>query len=146
MIVYLKHAAEIDACQYPVHTGQVTTTTAAGTRPALPLADACCAPLLREPITAGQAVELARLLKALADPTRLRLVSMVAAHDGGEACVCDLTEPLSLTQPTISHHLKILVEAGIFTRDKRGVWAYYALVPAAMDALATVLSTTGISR
>jgi ArsR family transcriptional regulator len=111
-------------------------------RPALPLAEACCAPLLREPLTASQAAELGRLLKALADPTRLRLVSMVAAHDGGEACVCDLTEPLGLTQPTISHHLKILVEAGIFTRDKRGVWAYYALVPAALDALSSVLSTT----
>jgi ArsR family transcriptional regulator len=98
--------------------------------------------LLNEPITAGQAADLARLLKALADPTRLRLVSMVAAHDGGEACVCDLTGPLGLTQPTISHHLKILVDAGIFTRDKRGVWAYYALVPTALDALSAVLSTT----
>jgi ArsR family transcriptional regulator len=121
------------------------TTSAADIQdpPALPLADICCAPLLREPITAGQAADLARLLKALADPTRLRLVSMVAAHEDGEACVCDLTEPLALTQPTISHHLKILVDAGIFTRDKRGVWAYYALVPSAMDALSTVLSTAG---
>jgi ArsR family transcriptional regulator, arsenate/arsenite/antimonite-responsive transcriptional repressor len=117
----------------------VTTSAAAGNRAALPLADACCAPLLREPITASQAAELARLLKALADPTRLRLVSLVAARDGGEACVCDLTAPVGLTQPTISHHLKILVDAGIFTRDKRGVWAYYALVPAALDALAAVL-------
>jgi DNA-binding transcriptional ArsR family regulator len=66
---------------------------------------------------------------------------MVAAHEGGEACVCELTEPLGLTQPTISHHLKILVDAGILTRDKRGVWAYYALVPTAMDALSPVLST-----
>jgi ArsR family transcriptional regulator len=98
--------------------------------------------LLREPITADQAAELARLLKALADPTRLRLVSMVAAHDGGEACVCDLTEPLGLSQPTISHHLKVLVDTGIFTRDKRGVWAYYALVPAALNALAAILSTS----
>jgi ArsR family transcriptional regulator, arsenate/arsenite/antimonite-responsive transcriptional repressor len=120
----------------------VTTITAAtGTRPALPLADVCCAPLLREPLSASQAADLARKLKALADPTRLRLVSMVAAHEGGEACVCDLTEPLGLSQPTISHHLKILVEAGIFTRDKRGVWAYYALVPSAREALSTVLST-----
>jgi ArsR family transcriptional regulator len=121
----------------------VSTTTASTHKPAaLPLADACCAPLLREPITAAQAADLARKMKALADPTRLRLVSMVAAHDGGEACVCDLTEPLGLTQPTISHHLKILVEADIFTRDKRGVWAYYSLVPSAMDALSAVLSTT----
>jgi ArsR family transcriptional regulator len=94
-----------------------------------PLTAACCAPLLREPIIPGQAAGPARILKALADPVRLRLVSMVAAHVDGEACVCDLTKPLGLTQPTISHHLKILVDAGIFTRDKRGVWAYYALVP-----------------
>jgi len=66
---------------------------------------------------------------------------MVSAHEGGEACVCDLTKPLGLTQLTISHHLKILVEAGIFTRDKRGVWAYYALVPSALNTLADVLST-----
>jgi ArsR family transcriptional regulator, arsenate/arsenite/antimonite-responsive transcriptional repressor len=117
------------------------TTSPAQARPILPLAEDCCTPVLREPITASQAADLARLLKALADPTRLRLVSMVAAHDGGEACVCELTEPLGLTQPTISHHLKILVDAGIFTRDKRGVWAYYALVPSTMDALAAVLST-----
>jgi ArsR family transcriptional regulator, arsenate/arsenite/antimonite-responsive transcriptional repressor len=106
----------------------------------LPVARLCCTPLLREPITADQATDLARLLKALADPTRLRLVSMVAAHEGGEACVCDLTRPLGLTQPTVSHHLKILVDAGILSRDKRGVWAYYALVPGALDALAGVLS------
>jgi ArsR family transcriptional regulator, arsenate/arsenite/antimonite-responsive transcriptional repressor len=103
----------------------------------------CCAPLLREPLTADQAADLARTLKALADPTRLRLVSMVAAHDGGEACVCELTEPLGLTQPTISHHLKILVDAGIFSRDKRGVWAYYALRPQALAALAAILDGTG---
>ena len=110
-------------------------------RPLLPLAEECCTPLLRQPITASQAAGLAGLLKALADPTRLRLVSMVAAHEGGEACVCELTGPLGLTQPTISHHLKILVDAGIFTRDKRGVWAYYALVPSALDALSAVLHT-----
>ncbi len=118
-----------------------TTADTSQNRPLLPVADACCTPLLHEPITASQAADLARLLKALADPTRLRLVSMVAAHEGGEACVCELTEPLGLTQPTISHHLKILVDAGIFTRHKRGVWAYYALIPSAMDALSAVLST-----
>ena len=112
------------------------------TRPELPLTpSAACCPLLREPLSASQAADLAHILKALADPARLRLVSMVAAQEGGEACVCDLTEPLGLTQPTISHHLKILVEAGIFTRDKRGVWAYYALVPSALDALSAMLST-----
>ena len=120
----------------------MTSPPAVHAAPGLPLAAACCTPLLHEPITASQAADLARLLKALADPTRLRLVSMVAAHDGGEACVCDLTGPLGLTQPTISHHLKILVDAGVFTRDKRGVWAYYSLVPSALDALSAVLSTT----
>jgi len=124
------------------YTDRVSTSASIQDRPALPLAGACCAPLLREPLTASQAADLARLLKALADPTRLRLVSMVAAHEDGEACVCHLTEPLGLTQPTISHHLKILVEAGIFTRDKRGVWAYYSLVPSALDALSAVLRTT----
>src|SRR5579864_7595356 len=105
--------------------------------------EVCCTPLLREPLTTGQAASLARVLKALADPVRLRLVSIVAAHDGGEACVCDLTEPFGLTQPTISHHLKILVDAGIFTRDKRGVWAYYALAPGVLDAVSAALSTPG---
>ena len=81
-------------------------------------------------------------LRAVAEPTRLRLVSMVAAHEGGEACVCDLTEPLGLTQPTISHHLKVLVEAGILSRDKRGVWAYYALRPQSLQALAAILGDT----
>jgi ArsR family transcriptional regulator len=119
-------------------TAAVTSTP----RPELPLlAAACCTPLVREPLTASQAADLGHILKALADPTRLRLVSMVAAHEGGEACVCDLTDPLGLTQPTVSHHLKILVDAGIFTRDKRGKWAYYALVPSALDALAAVLRT-----
>jgi ArsR family transcriptional regulator len=118
------------------------TAPAIQDRPPLPLAEDCCAPLLREPLSPDQADSLARTLKALADPTRLRLVSMVAAHEGGEACVCDLTEPLGLTQPTISHHLKILTDAGIFSRDKRGVWAYYALRPQALQALAAILGGT----
>jgi ArsR family transcriptional regulator len=131
-------ASGIDGCQcVRPYADQVTTTQPAP----LPLASQCCtAPLLREPLTASQASGLASVLKALADPVRLRLVSMVAAHEGGEACVCDLTAPLGLTQPTISHHLKILVDAGIFTRDKRGVWSYYALVPGALSALAAVLT------
>ena len=118
----------------------MTTSVDIENRAELPLAEACCAPLLREPISADQAAELARSLKALADPVRLRLVSMVAAHDGGEACVCELTEPLGLTQPTISHHLKVLVDAGFLSRDKRGVWAYYALVPSALQTLSAMLN------
>jgi ArsR family transcriptional regulator len=109
---------------------------------ALPLIDAvCCAPLVREPLSAAGATDLARTLKAVADPARLRLLSMIAAHDGGEACVCDLTEPLGLTQPTVSHHLKILVDAGLLTREKRGIWAYFTLVPGALNSLADVLDT-----
>ena len=112
------------------------------TTTAVPLLDvACCAPLTREPLSSAAAVELAHTLKALADPARLRLLSMVAAHEGGEACVCDLTEPLGLTQPTVSHHLKVLVDAGLLTRDKRGVWSYFAVVPGVLDSLAAVLST-----
>jgi ArsR family transcriptional regulator len=108
----------------------------------LPLTDvACCVPLTREPLTATAAAVLAQRLKAIADPTRLRLLSMVAAHADAEACVCDLTEPLGLTQPTVSHHLKVLVDAGLLTRDKRGVWAYFALVPGALDSLAALLTS-----
>lgn len=109
----------------------------------LPLTDitACCAPLTREAITAENADKLARSLRALADPARLRLISMVASHDGQEACVCDLTEPLGLGQSTVSHHLKVLVDAGILARDKRGTWAYYRLVPGALDSLAGLITT-----
>ena len=100
-----------------------------------------CAPIVREPLPLRGAVALAAVLKALADPARLRLLSMVAAHEGGEACVCDLTEPLGLSQPTVSHHLKVLVDAGFLTRSKRGTWAYFALVPGALDAVAGTLTT-----
>nr|WP_246065068.1 metalloregulator ArsR/SmtB family transcription factor [Aeromicrobium piscarium] len=87
------------------------------------------------------AVTLAAKFKALGDPTRLRLLSLVAAQEDREACVCDLTEPVALSQPTVSHHLKILVDAGLLTRSKRGTWSFYALVPGALDHLADVLQT-----
>ncbi|MCU1546922.1 MAG: transcriptional regulator [Homoserinimonas sp.] len=99
----------------------------------------CCQPVRREALDEAGADALARALKVIADPARLRLISLVAAHDDAEACVCDLTEPLNLSQPTVSHHLRILVEAGILTRDKRGTWAYYRLVPGALDSLAKAL-------
>ncbi|WP_191412363.1 metalloregulator ArsR/SmtB family transcription factor [Salinibacterium sp. ZJ70] len=110
----------------------------------LPLRDlaACCAPLTRETIPAEQASSLAHSLKALADPTRVRLISIVAASEDHEACVCDLTEPVGLSQPTVSHHLKILVDAGFLTRSKRGTWSYYRLVPGSLDAVASLLVTT----
>ncbi len=99
-----------------------------------------CAPITREPISVKGAGDLAGVLKALADPARLRLLSMIAAHEGGEACVCDLTEPLGLSQPTVSHHLRILTEAGLLEREKRGVWAYYRLVPTAIATIADLLT------
>ena len=83
---------------------------------------ACCSSLAREPLSAATATQLAGVMKALADPARLRLLSLIQSHDGGEACVCDLTEPIALTQPTISHHLKVLLDAGLVEREKRGVW------------------------
>ncbi|WP_372594978.1 metalloregulator ArsR/SmtB family transcription factor, partial [Actinotalea sp.] len=107
----------------------------------LPLVEpACCAPLTQAPLSADEALVLAARLKALADPARLRLVSLLAASTGGEACVCDLTGPLGLSQPTVSHHLKVRHQAGILTREKRSTWAYYAVVPAALAALALVLT------
>ena len=105
----------------------------------LPIVDvtpgACCTPVVGEAMTAPDAVALATTVKALADPMRLRLMSLIAAHERAEACVCDLTEPLGLSQPTVSHHLKVLVDAGLLHRDKRGVWAYYTLVPGAIEAV-----------
>lgn len=105
-------------------------------------ADACCTPLVREPLSAAEAEQLATTMKALADPTRLRLLSIVAASDGAEACVCDLTEPVGLSQPTVSHHLKILTNAGFLTRSKRGTWAYFALVPGALDRISQFLDAS----
>ncbi|MDQ1634476.1 MAG: ArsR family transcriptional regulator, arsenate/arsenite/antimonite-responsive transcriptional [Frankiaceae bacterium] len=105
------------------------------------LESACCSPLAREPISAAAATELAGCLKALADPTRLRLLSLIQAHEDGEACVCDLTAPVGLTQPTVSHHLKVLLDAGLVTRSRRGTWAYYRAVPERLASLAAIIST-----
>ncbi|HEY5473567.1 MAG TPA: metalloregulator ArsR/SmtB family transcription factor [Candidatus Limnocylindrales bacterium] len=110
-----------------------------------PDASPCCLPIAGPAISADQASDLARRLRAIADRTRLRLLSLVAAHEGNEACVCDLTEPVGLSQPTVSHHLKILVEAGLLSRDKRGVWGYYSIVPGAIDELAALLTTAARS-
>src|SRR5580692_3899149 len=102
---------------------------------------ACCAPLSAEPLTREQAEQVAPLMKALADPVRLRLMSLVASHPGGEACVCDLNDAFDLSQPTISHHLKVLNEAGLLAREKRGVWVYYRARPEAMTGLAALIGT-----
>ena len=103
-------------------------------------ADACSSPLVRAAIGPDHADSLARSLKALADPARLRIISIVAAHADAEACVCDLTDQLTLSQPTISHHLKVLVDAGFLSRTKRGTWSYYSLVPGSLDSVAGVLA------
>jgi ArsR family transcriptional regulator len=100
----------------------------------------CCSPATREPFTARRVEELLPLLKAVADPVRLRLLSLVAAHDQGEACVCDLNDAFALSQPTISHHLKQLHEAGLLDREKRGVWVYYRVHTAALSDLAEVFT------
>jgi ArsR family transcriptional regulator len=88
---------------------------------------ACCPPLAKEPLSPQQSERIAPLLKALADPVRLRLLSLVASHGEGEACVCDLNDAFDLSQPTISHHLKVLHEVGLLERSKRGVWVYYSV-------------------
>ena len=104
---------------------------------------ACCSPLSREPLTQDRAEQIVPLLKALADPVRLRLLSLVASHADGEACVCDLNDAFDLSQPTISHHLKVLHEAGLLDRSKRGTWVYYRVRPAALTDLAALLTPTG---
>ncbi|MER5457507.1 metalloregulator ArsR/SmtB family transcription factor [Micromonospora sp. NPDC002389] len=97
-------------------------------------------PLAGEPFERADAERLAGVLKAFADPARLRLLSLIQSAPEGEASVSDLTEPLGLSQPTVSHHLRILTEAGLLERDKRGVWAYYRLVPSAIAAVADLLT------
>jgi ArsR family transcriptional regulator len=99
----------------------------------------CCPPLSAEPLSADQAEQVVPLLKALAEPVRLRLMSLIASHPGGEACVCDLNNAFDLSQPTISHHLKVLHEAGLLDRDKRGVWVYYRARTQALAGLAALI-------
>lgn len=99
----------------------------------------CCAPLAREPLTGEQAIGLARSFKAMGDPVRLRLLSLIASHEGGEACVCDLSGVFDLTGPTISHHLKVLREAGLISGERRGTWVYYRVHPEALRELSALL-------
>lgn len=103
------------------------------------------APLVTEPLSAEAAADIAVKLKALADPVRLRLFSMVASRASGEACVCDVSEGLDVTQPTISHHLKVLKDAGLLTSQRRASWVYYSVVPEALANLSTVLRVVGVS-
>jgi ArsR family transcriptional regulator, arsenate/arsenite/antimonite-responsive transcriptional repressor len=101
---------------------------------------ASCPPLLQQALEQSEAEELARLLKVLADPARLRLLSLIQAQPDGEACVCHLVEPLGLAQGTVSHHLKALLTAGLVTREQRGSWAYYRVAPEALGAVKALLA------
>ena len=103
----------------------------------------CCSPLSREPLSGEQAVELSRLFKAMADPVRLRLLSLIASHEGGEACVCELSGVFDLTGPTISHHLRVLREAGLISGQRRGTWVYYQVHPQVLARLSAVLVPAG---
>ena len=105
---------------------------------------ACCTPMVHEPLSEDAAKSLAGAFKALSDPVRLRLLSLIASHEGGEACVCDLAGPFDVTQPTISHHLRVLREAGLIDCERRGTWVYYWILPAALDRLGSLLSTDGL--
>jgi ArsR family transcriptional regulator len=99
----------------------------------------CCGGLASGPLDEEQATDLAKVFKALGDPVRLRLLSMIASREGGEVCVCEMTPAFNLSQPTISHHLKLLRQAGLVDCERRGTWVYYWALPAALDRLAVVL-------
>ncbi len=103
---------------------------------------ACCSPVTGGVVSDETATTLARMFKALGDPTRVRLLSMIAAAPEGEACVCDLIDPVGLSQPTVSHHMRLLVEAGLATREQRGRWAFYRVVPEVLGSLAAALEPT----
>jgi ArsR family transcriptional regulator, arsenate/arsenite/antimonite-responsive transcriptional repressor len=108
--------------------------------PIVDLADGCCAPLAEAPLSADDAAQLALRLKALADPARLRVLSILLASENQEACTCDLTGPLGLGQPTVTHHLRKLLDAGLVSAERRGVWTYYRLVPEQLRALVGALA------
>ena len=103
----------------------------------------CCSSVHTPPLAVDDAERLAAALKAVAEPTRLRLLSLVAAQPGREACICDLTAPVALSQPTVSHHMRVLTDAGLLTREQRGKWAYYRVVPGALETLGATLTAIG---
>jgi ArsR family transcriptional regulator len=114
--------------------------------PLLEDALACCTPLAREPLSVEASAQVVPMLKAIADPARLRLMSLVLSHEGAEACVCDLLPHFDLSQPTISHHLKVLHEAGLLDREKRGTWVFYLARPVAMAALANLFDVPAVAH
>ena len=101
---------------------------------------ACCSPVTGGVVRDEAAETLAQMFRALGDPTRVKLLSMIATAPDGEACICDMTDPVGLTQPTVSHHMKVLVEAGLATREQRGKWAYYRVEPNVLRALSNALA------
>ena len=103
----------------------------------------CCEPVVYPDVERQQAERMARVAKALGDPVRLRLLSLVASHEGGEACVCDISDTFDLSQPTISHHLKVLRQAGLLDCERRGTWVYYRVIPSALQQLSAILHTEG---
>ena len=105
------------------------------------LAAECCPPLDRSPLSDEDAEAAAAIFRALGDPARVKLLSLIATAPTGEACVCDLTDVFTLKQPTISHHLKVLLDAGLVERERRGTWAYYRLRPGALEAAARILGS-----
>lgn len=124
----------------PTPGGEAVTTVTR--RPPVPVVSgpACCPAGLAEPLDRPAAESLAALLKAVADPSRLQLLALIRSSDGGEACACRLIAPLGLSQPTVSHHLKVLTEAGLLRREQRGTWAWYSLVPGRLTEIAAVFS------
>lgn len=103
-------------------------------------AEPCCPPLTREPLSSDRVADLARMFKALGDPVRLRMLGLIAGREGGEACVCDISPAFDLSQPTVSHHLKVLREAGLLDCERRGTWVYYRVIPAALEQLSALLA------
>ena len=104
-------------------------------------APACCPQVLAAPLGEADAAELARGFAALSDPVRLRLLSLIASADGGELCVCELTAPVGKSQPTVSHHLRLLAEAGLVVSEKRGKWSWYSVVPGRLENLRAALAS-----
>jgi ArsR family transcriptional regulator len=121
-------AEYIDGCQYK-RVKQIAV-----------IDQACCPQVLSSPLSPAEAEDLARALRVVADPARLQLLSLIAASGGAEACVCDLTEPLGLSQPTVSHHLKVLTGAGLLAREQRGRWAFFRLEAEPLALLRRALS------
>lgn len=121
-IMSVHHVADHPSLLEPDHPGQEESSS-------------CTANFANVSLTREEAEVLSSRFKALSDPNRLRIMSIISSNADSETCVCDLSEPLNLSQPTVSHHLKVLVEAGMLRREKRGIWAYYSLVPGSMKSL-----------